>query len=508
MVISKVSPAVPVAAHPKAAPPASPPMAANLAHHLSTESKLRQASMLKISSSRLSKDPLLLSLAAGLPSPTLFPIESVTTSVVLPISEAERVSGKWFHDGLQAGVLKDVGKAKNSKALGVTAYDLSQALQYEQGTGAKQLVEFWKEHVELVHKPKYADWNTIMSGGNTQAMETVFRMLINPGDYMVLEEFAFPETVDSLRPLQTRRIGIPVDEEGMRPDVLEDMLATWDEDARGGTRPHVLYMVPSGQNPTGATIGTERRKKIYDIAQRYDLIIIEDDPYYFLQMPDYIRDRDYEHVPVPTTNAEFLSALVPSMLSLDTDGRVVRLDSLAKIVAPGTRCGFITANSVFAERILRHNEVGLQFPSGLSMAVVHGLLADAWGQETFLNWLVNIRAEYTVRRDRMLDAMEDYLPKEVASWAAPSAGMFVWIELAYPAHPHSADLCIEEIENEIFEAGIANKVLILPGTWFKTTDVPSRGIFFRATYAAVSPENIDLAIKRFGEVVQRSFGLV
>lgn len=260
-----------------------------------------------------------------------------------------------------------------------------------------------------------------MSGGNTHAMETVFRMLINPGEYVIMEEFAFPETVDGLRPLRPRLIGIDVDAEGMRADLLEDILENWDEVAREGKRPHVMYMVPTGQNPTGATIGSERREKIYALASKFDLVIVEDDPYYFLQMPAYVPHATIDYVPVPRTNEEFQAALVPSMLSLDTDGRVLRLDSFSKVIAPGTRCGWITGAAVFIERILRHNEVGLQFPSGISMAVLHGMLTEAWGQEMYLNWLVNLRAEYTVRRDVMLDAMEENLPKEVTSWVAPAA---------------------------------------------------------------------------------------
>ncbi|KAK7205362.1 putative aromatic aminotransferase Aro8 [Myxozyma melibiosi] len=486
------------------------PAAVDLSHHISAESRLRQQSRLKMASSYLTRDPSILSLAAGLPSPALFPIEEVTARVAMPQAEAAR-SGVWKGDGLQEGVTMEFLKTKRCTELGKSEYDLSRALQYEQGTGSRKLLDFLKEHTERIHHPQYSDWDCIMTGGNTHAMETVFRMLINPGDYVLLEEFAFPETVDSLRPLRPRLIGIDVDEEGMRVDLLADILDNWDEEARGGKRPHLMYMVPTGQNPTGATIGTERRKKIYALACKYDLVIIEDDPYYFLQMPAYVRHGTSPSdgtVPVPKTNAEFVASLVPSMLSLDSEGRVLRLDSFSKVIAPGTRCGWITGAAVFVERVLRHNEVGLQFPSGISMAVLHGLLVEAWGQDMYVNWLVNLRAEYTVRRDVILKAMDEYLPSGIASWTPPAAGMFVWIELSYEKHPRHGHLSKEEIEMELFEAGIAKKVLIMPGSWFKAEpEKLSRAIFFRATFAAVPPEQVRAAIRQFGEVVRSTYGV-
>ncbi|KAJ8103151.1 pyridoxal phosphate-dependent transferase [Lipomyces tetrasporus] len=482
----------------------SKPIALDLSHHLSIESKIRQKSLLKVSSSYLARDPELLSLAAGLPSPSLFPIEKITASVPIAKHESAR-NGLWKDDGLLPGTRRDLHKEKDSSLKGHSEYDLSGALQYEQGTGSKQLLKFLKRHTEIVHNPPYRDWDCIMTGGNTHAMETVFRMLINPGDYIVLEEFAFPETVEGLKPLRARMVGIDMDAEGMRSDSLEQLLETWDEAARGGKRPGVLYTVPTGQNPTGATMSVQRRSEIYNICVKYDLVIIEDDPYYFLQMSDYIPGADPGVVQVPKTNDEFLTTLLPSMLSMDTQGRVLRLDSFSKVAAPGLRCGWITGSDGFVERVLRHNEVGLQFPSGVSMAVLHSMLTEAWGQDGYLDWLVNLRAEYTSRRNAIVSAMDKFLPREVCDWVIPSAGMFVWIRVDYTKHPHK-DNGIEAVERELFEAGIENKVLILPGTWFKVNP-EARDVFFRATFASVSAKDMAVAIKRFGEVLRKGFAL-
>ncbi|KAK9454342.1 pyridoxal phosphate-dependent transferase [Dipodascopsis uninucleata] len=478
------------------------PSAINLLYHLSEESKVRQKSLLKVSSSMVKGDPLSISLAAGLPAPSLFPLEQICVSFKVGKREGDRAS-EWKEDGLYDETIS-VKKTKHSTRLNESAYDLSTALQYEQGTGSKELLKYITEHTRTIHDPPYKNWQCILTGGNTHAMETTFRMLLNPGDYILMEEFAFPETVESLRPLRVNMIGIKMDQEGMRSDELSRILSTWNEKERGSKRPTTLYVVPSGQNPTGATMSIKRRQEIYDLCKKYDLVIIEDDPYYFLQMREYISDPS---IPIhsPKTNKEFLDGLLPSLTKLDVDGRVLRLDSLSKVFAPGIRCGWITGSEYFVERVLRHNEVGLQFPSGLSMAVLYSALVDCWGQDGYLDWLVNLSCDYTSRRNAILRAMEKHLPREVCSWIVPAAGMFVWIRIDHSKYPVS-DHDIFSVENALFNASVDEHVIILPGSWFKVNEEYNE-LFFRATYACETAENMTTAIERFGIAVRRCFQL-
>ena len=130
-------------------------------------------------------------------------------------------------------------------------------------------------------------------------------------------------------------------------------------------------------------------------------------------------------VPLPASHAEFLEALVPSLLSMDTDGRVMRMDSFSKVIAPGSRTGWITASEQIVERFVRHSEVSVQNPSGISQILLYKLLDESWGHGGYLDWLINLRKEYTRRRDVILHACETHLPREVASWNPPAAGMFV-----------------------------------------------------------------------------------
>ena len=103
----------------------------------------------------------------------------------------------------------------------------------------------------------------------------------------------------------------------------------------------------------------------------------------------------------------------------------MRMDSFSKVIAPGTRVGWITASEQIVERYVRHNETSNQNPSGFSQLVLYKLLDESWGHGGYLQWLINLRLEYTQRRDVIIAACEKYLPRDIISWNAPAAGMFV-----------------------------------------------------------------------------------
>lgn len=420
--------------------------------------------MLKQAAQHLKK-PGMISLGGGLPHPANFPIESISVKVAAPPLFSEE-------DTLRAGETVAVGKYDVSAALaaeqgvvfpdlkgsdGVLArarppppgrvadavYDLSIALNYGQAQGSAQLLRFVTEHTELAHAPPYADWGSCLTIGSTGALEQAFRMLLDKerGDGLVTDEWAFSTALETAIPLGARVWGAEMDGEGIVPARLDEMLAAWDADGsrHGAKKPHVLYTVPSGQNPTGATMGAQRRRDLYEVARRHDLFIVEDEPYYFLQMEPYVpgggssASSDTAVDPtVPSTDATsppiettFLPTLIPSLLSLDVDGRVLRLDSFSKVFVPGARLGWVTASAQVVERYLRHAEVASQGPSGISQAVLHRVLDEAWGHRGYLAWLKWLAGEYAGRRDAMMRACEKHLPTEVVSWEPPKAGMFV-----------------------------------------------------------------------------------
>ena len=263
-----------------------------------------------------------------------------------------------------------------------------------------------------------------MTVGSTSSLDMAFRMFCERGDYILSEEYTFATAVETAAPMGVKTIGVKMDEHGLLPDSMDEILSNWDEQKRGAKRPWLVYTVPSGQNPTGATQSEQRRRDIYRCAQKHDLYILEDEPYFFLQMQPYT-GPDAPPVPPPKSHSDFIKALIPSFLSMDIDGRVMRMDSFSKVISPGTRCGWITASAQIVERYQRHHEVSMQNPSGPSQLVLFKLLDETWGHDGYLDWLMHIRLEYTKRRDNICYACESYLPSEVATWNPPAAGMFV-----------------------------------------------------------------------------------
>jgi aromatic amino acid aminotransferase I len=384
------------------------------ADYISVESKSRQPSSLKGAARHLGK-PGLISLGGGLPLAENFPIQELSFKVPKPPHFSERETS-------ETGTTLTAGKY--DVAEGKSAYDLSIALNYGLGTGSGQMIRFVTEHTEIVCNPPYADWNCALTVGSTSAIDNAFRMLCEKGDYILGDEYTFASTVETARPLGLEFLGIKMDAEGLIPEDMDDLLTNWDTKARGARKPFVLYTVPSGQNPTGATQSLARRKAVYKVCQKHDVYILEDEPYYFLQMQPYT-GPNAPAVPPPANTDAFLKALVPTLLSLDVDGRVMRMDSLSKSIAPGLRFGWITASEQIVERFVQCNECTVQNPNGFSQMFLYKLLDEHWGHEGYFKWLINLRMEYTKRRDLILAACEKYLPKDLVSWNPPMAGMFV-----------------------------------------------------------------------------------
>ncbi|KAK1769844.1 PLP-dependent transferase [Phialemonium atrogriseum] len=481
-------------------PSTGKPKARRWDHILSSESAARQPCVLKQAAKHLKK-PGLISLGGGLPCAEYFPFQSISMKIptVPHFSEAEaRGSGEEVHIGKY-----DVAESEDG------VYDLSIALNYGQATGSAQLMRWVTEHTELVCNPPYADWRSCLTVGSTGALEQAYRMFLDRqrGDSMLTEEYSFSTALETAAPLGIKVFGIKMDEQGLIPESMDEILARWDVQARGARKPHVLYTVPSGQNPTGATQGERRRRDIYAVAQQHDVYIIEDEPYYFLQMQPYA-GRGSPVTPPPASVEEFLESLVPSLLSMDVDGRVLRMDSFSKVVVPGSRLGWVTASEQIIERYIRHSEACNQGPSGFSQIILYKMLDESWGHEGYLKWLMNLRLEYTKRRDVILAACEKYLPREIVSWNPPAAGMFHWLKVNHNLHPDASHRSILDIEEEIFSLCIEKGVLVGRGSWFRAEhDRALTEMFFRATYAAATPENMTEAIRRFADAIRHSYRL-
>lgn len=352
-----------------------------------------------------------------------------------------------------------------------------------------------------------------MTIGNTSGLDMCLRMLTRPNMYILSEEYTFSTATETALAMGVKIQNIATDEQGLLPNSLDYTLTIWDPaDHSGADKPFILYTVPSGQNPTGATQSGSRRRALYAVAQKHDLLIIEDEPYYFLQMEPYAGALA-SSPPAPKTAAEFLSALVPSYLSLDTDGRVLRLDSFSKVIAPNARVGWLTGSAQLVDRYRNHSDLSTQSPSGFSQLALFKLLDEHWGHAGYLQWLMFIRVEYTRRRNAILDACERFLPREVVSWRPPMAGMFHWLEVEWKKHPRARDLGFLDLEDGIWKKGIEKRALLIKGSLFKADfgwgkdKGEEERMFFRATYAAAPEGMIKEAVRRFGEALREEFGL-
>ncbi|KAI1634447.1 pyridoxal phosphate-dependent transferase [Biscogniauxia mediterranea] len=494
------------------------PKARTWDHLFSDESSSRKPCMLKQAARHLKK-PGIISLGGGLPSAENFPIEELSMKVPRP--------PHFNRDPAVEEVLENeeisVGKYDVSERGAV--YDLAIALNYGQSIGSAQLLRWVTEHTELVYNPPYADWRCSLTIGSTGALEASLRMFCDRArnDSLLTEEYSFATALETAAPLGIRVFGVAMDGEGLRADSLDEILTNWDVAARGGARkPTVLYTVPSGQNPTGATMGAQRRQDIYDVCSKHDVYIFEDEPYYYLQMPDYkskgsngTTNGSNGHSATTTTSEDavveaFLKTLMPTLLSMDRDGRVLRMDSFSKVVVPGSRTGWITASEQVIERYIRHAECASQGPAGISQLLLYKLVDETWGHAGYLRWVMSLRDGYARRRDTLLGACEDYLPRDIVSWVPPKAGMFLWLKIDHTKHPDFAagKKGILDIEKDLFDTCIDKGVLACRGSWFRAeTDKDPSGLFFRVTFAAAAASDMRTAIERFGAAVRHCFEL-
>ena len=388
---------------------------------------------------------------------------------------------------------------------GETAFDLSSALNYAEPSGWSQLVAFFRENTRLIHNPPYQDWDTTLTCGSTSAIDIVLRMFCNRGDWILTETFTYPGTLMASRAQGLKTQGIEMDEDGLVPEDLDAKLRCWDRSR--GRKPFVLYTIPSGHNPTGITQSTARKNAIYQIAEQHDLLILEDDPYFFIRLNEPSPKSDTS--PYYPQHSQFRHSLQTSYLSLHTSSHVIRLESTSKILAPGLRVGWLTAPQQIIDMFVNFAEVGPSSPSGPSQVMLYKLLVENWGLEGLAGWLDYLSGEYRVRRDVLVEACEAYLPKRVCEWTRPRCGIFVWVCVDLKRHAEWADTGEEQclaVEGRIYERAEKSGVLVARGSWFHVGECVDK-VFFRMTFVATaSQDDLKRGVEQFGRAVRDEFG--
>lgn len=388
--------------------------------------------------------PGMISLGGGMPNTSLFPFQKI---------------------GLTT---------KDGKFMELFGESLDKALQYSPSYGLPELVSWIKQLQKEEHKMEVDyDWDVCVTTGSQDAMSKAFDMLCNDGDYIITENPTYSGAIAAMNPIGLKLIGVDCDQNGMDVDQLETILAQW----QFKVRPlRVIYTIPTGQNPSGATLSLERRKKLYALACKYNLIIIEDDPYYFLQLPQY-NSQSSEVEPIQ------------SLLSMDVEGRVLRFDSFSKIMSSGMRMGFVTGPKFFVERIQLDQQASALHASGISQIMLYSVLKD-WGRDGFVKHVKNVQKFYTERRDCIVSSVEKHL-KGLVEYYPPSAGMFLWMKLKG----------VQDSSDLIKKKAIDEKFLMVPGQAFTPGDAKSP--YVRAAFSTATPYEIEEAIKRLGNLLKQ-----
>ncbi|KAJ3036715.1 hypothetical protein HDV00_002427 [Rhizophlyctis rosea] len=380
--------------------------------------------------------PGMISLGGGNPNPGTFPYKSMTYTL------------------------------QNGDVVNVSDADMQKALQYSPTNGLPDFVAWLKSLQIAEHKPAYEDFEICVGNGSQDVLTKAFEMLLSEGDYLLIESPAYVGSLAFLKPFGIKFAEVALDAEGLNPNALEKVLAEWPTPE---TRPKVLYTVPTGGNPTGISTTLERKKRVYEIAKKYDIIILEDDPYYYLQ---------------------FGASRTPSYFSFDDDRRVLRFDSLSKILSAGVRIGWVTGPAPLVDRIVLHGQATNLHPSGLSQILVYSLL-QKWKIEGFLSHADSVAKFYLTKRDVFLESATRHL-SGLAKWTAPDAGMFFWIHL----------LRIADSSSLITQKAMAKKVLLVPG--FEFFPNPRTTPYVRASFSTASPQEIDEALARLGELIREA----
>ncbi|KDD74616.1 hypothetical protein H632_c1182p1 [Helicosporidium sp. ATCC 50920] len=333
----------------------------------------------------------MISLHAGLPPEASFPLASMS----LTLADGTRI------DVDETDVVK------------------SQMQYMVPQTGWPPLTAWLEALTAEIHRPAGAV-ATAVTSGSTQAMTMLLALFLERGDSLLVEEFTYSHILEcSLLPEGLQLHFAAVDEGGLIPSALRSQLESLKSDS-SRPFPRTLYTIPVGQNPTGSSISMARRKEVYDICREHDILIIEDDPYFYIQW------RPEPEAPLPG-----LLDLErgQSYLSLDRDGRVIRIDSLSKIMSPGLRIGWITASPAVVERCSLYSNGHTLGACGVMQAGVAALLRR-WGDAGFHSHLQRIQGIYRAKAAAAARAAQESLGG-LAVFQAPTAGMFLWIRLLH-----------------------------------------------------------------------------
>ncbi len=368
-----------------------------------------------------------ISFGGGLPAPELFPTEAMERAFSQAIRE-----------------------------------DAARSLQYGPTEGIPELRAIVAERLARRGIEVSAD-QVLITSGSLQGLNLVGGLLLDTGDVVITEAPTFMGALGAWAIHSPHYLSVAVDEEGMRLDVLEELLRTSDRP------PKLVYVLPTFQNPTGVTLTLERRRGLLELAHRYGFWIVEDDPYGELWFD------------------EGAPEVAPIRALPGAEERVLYLGSFSKILAPGLRLGFTVASGPVMHRLVRvkrgsdfHTDAVTQF------GVLHLVAGKGFDLDAHV---AGLRRAYREHRDTMLDTLETTFPAGV-SWTRPSGGFFLWVELPPPNRAL-----------DFLALAQAEGVSFIPGPTFYPNGGGSNAL--RLSFSSNRPERIAEGVRRLARAAQR-----
>ncbi|HBS58650.1 MAG TPA: aminotransferase [Firmicutes bacterium] len=370
---------------------------------------------------KITQRPEVISFAGGLPAPELFPVEQMKY--------------------VAAKVLEESG---------------SQALQYSTTEGFEPLRRQIARRINEKFKTGVNYKNILITSGSQQALDFSGKLFLDEGDVVLCESPTYLAAISAFRAYRPQFIEIPTDDQGMIIDDLERIL-------QQHKNVKLIYVIPDFQNPTGRTWSIARRQEFVTVISRYDIPVVEDNPYGELR---------------------FEGEIPPSIKSFDKKGLVIFVSTFSKTFCPGLRIGWIAADAQFIEKYVLIKQGADLHTSSISQREIAKYLA-VYDFDADIKKIVDV---YKRRRNVIVAAMEEYFPGDV-KFTRPQGGLFTWAEL--PGHIKAFDLLKRCLKQE---------VAFVPGDSF----FPNRIVenTFRLNYSNMPEERIYEGIKRMAEIIK------
>jgi 2-aminoadipate transaminase len=382
---------------------------------------------------KLTAQPDIISFAGGLPAPEMFPVE-----------QAERAACR---------LLEKMG---------------AQALQYGESEGYLPLRQFICDTMCRYGIEARAS-NVLITNGSQQALDLIGKLLINPGDRILVEEPTYLGALQAWNAYQAEYVSVPCDDMGLQTNLLEGAL-------RNG--PKFMYVLPNFQNPGGTTLSLERRLEVVRLSNKYGIPIVEDDPY------GALRFEGEHQPPLVALDADFQTSNGLNGHGF-MEGNVIYLGTMSKTLAPGLRLGWVVAPEEVIDQLVMGKQGADLHTGTFNQMLAYEIVKDGFLEEH----IRNIRRVYRERRDVMLEALERHFP-EGCSWTHPDGGLFLWARV-----PEDIDTAA------VLPRAVAYQVAYVPGLAFYPD--PNRGRnTMRLNFSNAQPAQIEEGIRRLGNMLK------